>query len=324
MAMRSPERAGSSGGPAFWFAVDGVRVLQEGWHWYPHRWAGGLFTADFAEVARLLPCARLHPVRWGRRRALVCAFGACQLAVGGAPPLFGYGEVGLLAWVTWGDEPAPPLAPFLGGWARARYQTGFYTLLSAVTSRVAGELSRVVMGTRAVVADVRNEQRPDRERFVCEASGRLLWDLTVRSDGHPFGGSQSEQAWYADQDGEVFMMPVAGSGVSRVRFGGSAARLVLGEHRLAENVRRLRLSRVPVAGEFCPDVHDWLSGPPRILGPARRREAPGTGQGAIVAGRLAVSYAPGVEVEVDQGLGHLGFDPSGTFTGRTLHDRAAA
>lgn len=26
-----------------------------------------------------------------------------------------------------------------------------------------------------------------------------------------------------------------------------------------------------LAGEFCPDVHDWLSGPPRILGMARQQ-----------------------------------------------------
>ena len=135
MAMRSPERRDASDGPAFWFSVDGVRVEQQGWYWYPYRWAGGLFTADFGEVARLLPSGQLHPVRWGRRRTVVCAFGAYHPAVGGAPPLFGYGEAGLLAWVTWGEEPAPPLAPFLGGWAKARYRTGFYTLWSAVTSR---------------------------------------------------------------------------------------------------------------------------------------------------------------------------------------------
>ena len=180
------------------------------------------------------------------------------------------------------------------------------------------------MGTRAVVADIRDEQRPGWERFVCEESGRLLWDLTVRSDGHLFGGSQSEQNWYADQDGEVFMVPVSGSGISRVRFGGSAARLVPGEHPLAENVRRLRLSGASLAGEFCPDVHDWLAGRPRTVGPGRHRERPETGQDGIVAGRLVVSYAPGVEVEADQGLAGLGLNPYGTFTGQTLHDRAAA
>lgn len=155
----------------------------------------------------------------------MCAFGAYHPAVGGAPPLFGYGEVGLLAWVTWGDEAAPPLVPFLGGWAKARYGTGFYTLLSVITSRVAGELSRVVMGTRAVVADVRSEQRPGRERFVCEGNRRLLWDLTVRSDGRLFRGSRSVQNWYAAQDGEVFVVPAEGTGISRLRFSGSAALL---------------------------------------------------------------------------------------------------
>jgi hypothetical protein len=310
----------SSDGP--WFAVDGERVDLSRWHWYPHRWAGGAFTTDYEELRRLLPSPPLYPVRVSRNRALVCAWGAYVPSVGHEPPFLGFGEVAVMAFVTCGEKPAPPLVPGLGRGAMRRYGFGFFPVATVVTNRVAAELYRVLLGIPAMVADVRVEQRIDRERFVCEAEGRLVWGLTVLSDGRPSAGDPGAEDWfYAVEGGEVYRVPVGGSGISRSRFGGTSASVVVGDQSLADPVRRLDLSR-SWAAEFMPDRQLWLAGPPERLGPSGREIEPvSVGEGT--RGRLVVSPKPGVEFEVDQALASLEWDPDAVFTGPGLRDRAA-
>ena len=305
-----------------WFAVDGERVDVPGWHWYPHRWAGGALTADYGLLRRLLPSPPLYPVRVSRNRALVCAWGAYVHAAGNQPPFFGFGEVALRAFVTFGERPAPPLVPGLGRWATQRYGFGTYPLMTVVTNRVAAELYRILLGVPAAVADVRVEQHTDEERFVCECDGRLVWDLTVRSDGRPSAGDPGVEEWfYTVEGGEVYRVPIGGSGVSRSRFGGKASSVVVGDHPLADVVHRLGVTR-SWAAEFSPDRHLWLAGPPERLGPAGRETEPTTFPEAARA-RLVVNPAPGVEFEVDQGRDNLGWDPQGIFDGPTLRERSA-
>ena len=42
-----------AGRPRVLFAVDGTQVDVPEWHWYPHRWAGGAFTADYGLLLHL-------------------------------------------------------------------------------------------------------------------------------------------------------------------------------------------------------------------------------------------------------------------------------
>jgi hypothetical protein len=301
-----------------WFAVDGTRVDVSHWHWYPHRWAGGAFTADYRQMIEVLPSPPLYPVRLSRNRALVCAWGAYVPAVGHAPPFLGFGEVALMAFVTKGEKPAPPLIPGMGRRAMDHYGFGFFPVMTVVTNLVAAELYRVLLGFRAAVADIRVEQRVDRERFVCEGDGRLVWDLTVRTDGRPAAGDPgTEERFYAVEDGEVYRVSVSGSGVSRSRYGSKSAGLVVGQHALADPVRRLDLSR-SWAAEFMPDRQLWLAGPPEGIGdtrPATKLPVPRP----AAQGRLVVSPQPGVEFEVDQ---RRGWDLDAAYTGSGLRERA--
>lgn len=283
-----------------WFAPDGERVEVPSWHLYPYRWAGGAFTTDYGQLRRLVPSPPLYPMRVGRDRALVCASGAYVPAAGDEPPFLRFGEVALMAFVTFGDKPAPPLVPGFGRWARQRFGFGFFPIMAAVTNRPAAELYRTFLGIPAVVADVRIEQRLDHERFVCECEGRLVWDLSVRSGGRPSAGDPGAEEWFYTIDrGEIYRVPVGGSGISRSRFGGKSTSVVVGDHPFADDVRGLGLLR-PWAAEFVPDRQLWLAGPPEGLGPAGRATEPLTLLETAEA-RLVVSPKPGVEFEVDQG-----------------------
>jgi hypothetical protein len=312
-----PVEHGSAG---LWLAAGGERIDLTGWQWYPHRWAGGAFTTDYRQLRRLLPVS-LHPVRVSPNRALVCAWGAYVPAMGYQPPFLRFGEVALMAFVTHGSKPAPPLVPGLGRRAMNRFGFGFFPVMMVVTNRVAAELYQILLGIGAAVADLRVEQRSDRERFVCEADGRLVWDLTVRSDGRPSAGDpRVEDRFYTVEGEEVYRVPVGGSGISRSRFGGKAATVVVGDHPLADRVRRLDLSR-SWGAEFVSDRQFWLAGSPEGIGPARREIEPMSVREAT-RGRLVVSPTASVEFEVDQGLDGLGWDPGGVFAGATLRERS--
>lgn len=304
-----------------WLDVDGRRVEVAEWHMYPHRWAGGAFTTGYDQLRQLLPSPPLYPVRVTRNRALVCAWGAHIPAAGHEAPFLGYGEVALMAFVTFGEKPAPPLVPGLGRWATKRFGFGFFPLMTVVTNRAAAELYRLLFGIDAAVADIRVEQRLDRERFVCQCDGRLVWDLTVRSDGRPSAGDPGADNWFhAVEDGNVYRLPIRGSGISRSRLGPKSASVIVGDHPLAEPARRLKLSR-SWAAEFMPDRQLWLGGSVERLGPAGREVEP-LAVGEATRGRLVVSPRTGVEFDVDQGLDGLGWDPEGVFTGPTLQERS--
>jgi hypothetical protein len=281
-----------------------------------------VFTADAEEVRQLLPAPLLHPVRATRDRALVFAAGGHIPAVGDRPPFFGFGEVALMAHVTCGAEPAPPLLPVMGARAMTKFGFGLYVLMMVVTNRVAAQFYQTMLGVPASVAALRVEARLESERFVCVADEGEIWDLTVRSDGRPAAADTTgaAQNFYAYEDGHVYRVPVGGSGMSRCRYGVSSASLTLGDHPLADRIRRLKLSRSRIA-EFNPDRHFWITGAPERIGGSR----PAASLPRLpkkTRARLVLSPTEGVEFEWDQGIDALGFNPEGDFTRSSLHDRA--
>jgi hypothetical protein len=144
----------------------------------------------------------------------------------------------------------------------------------------------------------------------------------VRCDGRPSAGDPETNDWfYAVEGEEVFRIPVAGSGVSRSRYGRTSATLVVGDHPLADSVRPLNIAR-SWAAEFSPDRQLWLAGPPERLGPAGRKIDPRS-VGEATQAQLVVSPKPGIEFEVDQGFDRLGWEPDAVFAGPGLHDRAS-
>ncbi len=306
-----------------WFEVDRVKVEPGVWRWYPHRFAGAVFSADFDEVRRLLPSPPLFPVRITKNRALVMAWGAHIPSVGFEPPYLGFGEVALIAYVSCGDEPAPPLLPMVGTRAMARFGFGGYMLMLVVTNRVAAELYKTLAGVPAMTAALRVEQRLESERFISESAEGVICDLTVKTDGRPtVDQSAADMSFFAYENGELYRIPVGGSGVSRCRYGRKSASLVLGDHPLAQRVKRLDLSG-PWVAEFQPDRQFWMAGTPeRVAARTVNPPPPLPTLSQEACHPLVVSPTPGVAFDFDQGVDRLGFDTEGVSSGSALSDRA--
>lgn len=73
--------------------------------------AVALFTADAASVARRLPFWELHPLRWFGGRALLWMDAWERTLTVGDLPSVRFGQVYLLALVTYGRSAAPPVLP---------------------------------------------------------------------------------------------------------------------------------------------------------------------------------------------------------------------
>ena len=311
--------ATTGGRPATRFVVDGTEygggpaTLSFG------RLAGAVFTADPAAVGRLLPSPLLHPVRWFNGRAVVIvAAGDTVMRIGALPP-FRVAEVDCAAMVTYGpSRPVPvlpvagALLPLVGGAVDRRYRAGLWPLAGISTNRVAAEVSRLLFGLPKQVASVREDRSPDRLRFTAtDPSGALILDLEV-----PAGGRASP----VDQVGYDYF--VAGSALVRstnhdtgsqaVQLGGSRARLRLGQHPLADPLRRIGLSPRPLMAIVGHPYSQTVDRAPERLAPATQ-PPPAPAAAEPVIAPMVIGHEDGHEETVDQLPDGLPFNASGTF-----------
>ncbi len=308
-----PGIPGASGQVSTAIEVDGARFGEGGFRRTVDRFTAAAFTADADAVGRLLPTPTLRPLRISPRRAVVFAYGATYEWHMGSLPPFRSGEMALLALVTRGPASSPPLLPFLGNRSTRlseRYGVGSVFLEVGTTNRVAREVYRRAFGLPAFLADVRNDQWPGSDRFRCTEAGRLVLDLTVHADVRP--RRITDRTWvYGSRDGAITGFPNTDSGSVRRRFAPGAARLDLGDHPAAARLRGLSISPRSLFGDIWTGGLS-VPGPIQVLG---RAEWPGTAHEGTdrAQGQLVVSRVPGEDVEVDQGLGGLPFDPMGAF-----------
>jgi hypothetical protein len=311
--------ATSGGRPATRFLVDGTEYGGGPATFCFDGMAVAVCTADPEEVRRLLPSPLLHPVRWFNGRAVVIVAASGQVMTIGEMPPVRFAEVSMAALVTYGRSRAVPvlpvagaLLPFLGGALDRRYRTGMHSLPGATTNRVAAEVIRLLFGLPEQVAAVREDRSPDRLRFTAtDPDGALILDLEV-----PAGGRVTP----VDQDGcdyfvagaHLIRSPYSQTGPQAFRLGGSKARLRLGQHPLADQLRRIGLSPRPLMTIVQHGLVQTVDRAPERLAPAAQPPpAPAAAEPLIAP--MVIGHEDGHEETVDQLLDQLPFDAAGTF-----------
>ncbi|MGY1689499.1 acetoacetate decarboxylase family protein [Geodermatophilus sp. SYSU D01105] len=213
--------------------------------------------ADPAAVAAALPAGLLRPVRWADGRALlsVAAFRYRAVTTADDPPrlLAPYGELSVAAVVTRG--PAPRLLPLL------RRRLPLFVLHLPVTTAEARDAGVALWGFPKFVADMDfAEERTARRVSLAEGATPVL-SLTVRSAG-PVFPDRRPAVMYSERDGQLVETVVPMAGRLRLGIGAASGALELGDHPVAEHLRRLGVSPAPLA------VFDYLDH--RSLLPAGR------------------------------------------------------
>lgn len=240
-------------------------------------------TASYEAVAAELP-GDLRPARWidGRAMLAVLCFRYRDVTVvttdGSTGRFDPYGEIAVNAVVTRG--PAARLMPLLG-----RQMRGFVLHLP-VTTREAHDAGRQLWGFPKFVADMDFAEEGQVRGVELSENGRHILTVTVRPGG-PVLADHRPLIAYTTLGGQLLETVVPAAGHVRFRPGREGGRLDLGEHPVADHLRRLGISAEPVAVFSYLDHRSVLpAGVP--IGPAR--DYTGYSGDEREFGRFTVSY----------------------------------
>ncbi|MFC4784539.1 acetoacetate decarboxylase family protein [Nocardioides sp. MAHUQ-72] len=202
--------------------------------------------ADHAAVRDELPSREVEPVRWfdGSAAVQVVALRYDEVTgvVDGRPArLAPYGEVGISALVSrhrW------PRGVAMAASDRVRF--GGFVLDLPVTTAEARDLGREVFGFPKFVADMDFRDGPGEQAVSLSEEGTPILDLRVRPAGRVV---RVRRPWlmYSSLDNRLLETEVPMVGHCRGRKLRPDAELRLGDHPVAERLRRLRVRPEPVA-----------------------------------------------------------------------------
>lgn len=284
------------------------------------RYALAFFTADAGEVARRLPSPRLHPLRWfdGRAAMFVSALDV-TIRIGELPPIRA-AEMNVAAMVTYGRSRPLPVIPLLGvvkpplvgGPVNNRYHPGQVYLAAFGTNRIDAEINRLLFGAPGSVRPIRQDRSPDRWRFTAtDGDGTEILSLEVPAGGRAIPVDQVVHT-YLVRGPTLLRLPEHETGAEALCLGRPAARLGLGRHPLADNLRALGLSTRSPAAVVSPSVTVMLDQAPHDLGLADQPPVQATAREPIMSA-MTIVEEDGDEELVDQWPQRLPFDAAGTF-----------
>jgi hypothetical protein len=207
----------------------------------------GVFTADLEAVRRILPGESLQPVRVAAGRAAFAVSSVRYLeatyqdANGGTRAVVPYGEVFIGPLVT--EEPAPPVIPLFTN----NPPVGIFVLHLPVTTREARDVGRVLWGMAKFVADMAFEDAIHRQSVSLSEGDKSIMELTVRAGGRR-EVSRTQFVSYSVLRGQLIrtVVPVLAHRQWQL---GSHGSLSLGDHPVADELRRLELSPAPFLTE---------------------------------------------------------------------------
>jgi hypothetical protein len=186
-------------------------------------------------------------------------------------------------------------------------------LASISTSRVLSEANRAVLGWPGLVADVRNHQDPDLERFIATGpDGRPIVAVSIRPTGKPEDWGPTFWA-YGVRGSRVlgWRMDMAAT-TTQLRYGPGASWMTLGGHPALAHLRGLGLKPRGVIGSFHTDGTRVIDQPPFEVGVALTPPPAPAGHEPY-EGRLLVTSPHGTDQAIDPHHDGLGINPAGTF-----------
>jgi hypothetical protein len=222
--------AGYGGCPIVFHRADGFQA----WH-----------AASLDAVQHAVSGTGLHPVRLPGGRAIVFV-GAMQygdITANGVDGLAAvpYGEVMVAIPVT--RRRAPPFLPLVAPRATG-LQAGAFVLHLPVTSRVARDVGRKLWGLPKFVADMDFDDSTVERRVHLAEGGRTILTLRVGPSGRP-SIATDRFVLYSVLDHDLMETILPTHGLRQLRWGKRGGHLELGDHPLADELRRLDISPEP-------------------------------------------------------------------------------
>jgi hypothetical protein len=262
--------------------------------------AMGVFAAPIEAVRDVLPSDDLHPVRLDRRRAAVavCAFlhehWWCRTEEHGVLEGDPYGEVFVAPLCTLGSL-APPMLPLMGLPLPARWRLGMFVQHMPVTHWVARAAGRRVANFPKFVADMALGWDADEMTCRVTEDDRDILELTVGRAGAVRALEKVSQL-FTTRDGRLLRSEMPWVATAQVTRKPGTARLRLGDHEMAADIRALGVEEESV-GAYQFLSYSTRLDPPVDVGPCRDHD----GLHGIDRehGRLTVAHFDSEPLELD-------------------------
>ncbi|TQM61874.1 acetoacetate decarboxylase family protein [Humibacillus xanthopallidus] len=202
-----------------------------------------LHLAAFDPVRAAIPTGDLRPVRWFDGRAVVFVSAMRHQDVtasydGGepyiAPP---YGEVSVGVIVS--RRPAPRGLPVFGRSVRG------FVLHMPVTTAIAAESGRLLLGYPKFVSDMDFVDEPARRSVTVSESGREILTVRVMPSGR-VTTNRAPVIMYSVLDGQLLESTVRFFGHRQTMMGSASGHLAFGDHPVGDELRGLRIDTSPI------------------------------------------------------------------------------
>lgn len=237
-------------------------------YWHASEWIEALFTTSLQAIREALPSDDLHPVRMPNGRGVVYIAGTRygDITANGVEGVAAlpYGEVWVAAAVT--RRPAPPLLPLIAPASSGR-AAGWFVLHLPVTTKVARDVGRGVWGYPKFMADMDFEDAITERSVRLAENGQTILSLTIHPAGRPSVG-HDPTVLYSVLDGQLVEVAIPSYAIQQTRWGAAGGHLELGDHQVADELRRLDLSSRPFMTRLSISQRiSMVRG--RAIGPAR-------------------------------------------------------
>jgi hypothetical protein len=219
-----------------------------------------MFATPVAEARKLVPGKSLKVVEAYPGTSLLCIACTEHTRVAGLQP---YREVSLLVPVRYSPRVGVPLLPLIA--PKYFQDAGYFVHRLLVTSREALDLGVQVQGTQSTLADIRFDEQPFWRRCTVTVDDKHLLTLDVRKARAR--ATTLTTYTYTLLDGQIMRTPVPLRGELGLRRGTGAAKLTLGEHYIANELRALKLGASPMLATYSPTMESVLAAPDRALAP---------------------------------------------------------
>jgi hypothetical protein len=217
-----------------------------------------LFRAPTSEARKLLPTKKLRLVEIAPGFSLV---GFACMDYREIEGLADYTEVGIFVPVRYAPRFDVPFLPLVS--PKFFPDLGYYFHRMVVSSPQAFELGVTMHGLRKLLGQVTFDDLPFSRRCIAKVDGQTIFELEVQRSAARLTKMTTQT--YTLHGSHVLRTPVPTRGQIGVSRAPKAAKLTLGSHFIADEIRALELSPTPAFTIWGPEVQSVLSAPARTL-----------------------------------------------------------
>ena len=209
---------------------------------------GLYFMADYERVKAVMPSNRLHPVVLPGNRAIMAMgiFNYIDTSIGP------YGEIAVVLPAVFDKK-----ITALNGWLPALMESaypgfGVVVMHLPVTTAAARDAGRKIWGYTKFIGDMHFTVTPEYYQCRMREGDRSILDVRVKKRGVCLRDKKTITT-FSVKNGNLIKTAISQTATKRISLRTGGSFLKLGDHPMAESIRRLKLSPRPFMSVYYPE-----------------------------------------------------------------------